>query len=65
MSDVPIPRREAVRDLVRAHPGRRAVELERLCGSVVLRSWMPRALRVLRESAAVRVDEHGAYWPTG
>ncbi|MFF3874681.1 hypothetical protein [Streptomyces sp. NPDC001978] len=60
---MPFPQREAVLELVQQHPGRRIVELERVCGSVVLRTWIPTALLVLRESGAVDVDERGRYWP--
>lgn len=64
MGAVPIPQRDAVRELVQAHPGRRAVELSSLCGSAVLRAWLPVALRDLRETCVVDVDDRGRYWPT-
>lgn len=62
--DVPLQMRSAVLTLVRDNPGRRAVELTAVCGSVLVRAWLPQALLVLREGSAVRVDDTGAYWPT-
>ncbi|MFF3204557.1 hypothetical protein [Streptomyces sp. NPDC002962] len=64
MSNVPIPQRTAALELVKANPGRRAVELTTLCGSVILRAWLPTALLVLRETCVVRIDDRGRYWPT-
>ncbi|MGW4545497.1 hypothetical protein ACWEN4_03850 [Streptomyces violaceorubidus] len=61
-----VPRQVSARvlSLVAEHPGRRAAELSAVCGSVLLRAWLPTALLDLRDTCSVRVDEHGAYWPT-
>ncbi len=50
-------------DLVAAHSGATAAELETFAGGTYARSWLAPALRALLNRRQVRRDDDGRYWP--